>query len=194
VDKNGWTEMNPLLKRLDKHLTAYRTAIDRLCADRCPSVPDRLRCFAKVQVEVSRLYLDYRLFMQDRSKLEAVATRVRGARHLQWLRHEFDLRKQMEQTLEAWPHWASFEPENAFSQYTGLRTISDYIRSFALHLPEIYEESIRLQKAVAGFLSNRSSQRLVEIELGLQHMGRNHIPFVQSALEWIAAEEQWKDA
>lgn len=187
--------MSLLLRQLDKHLAAYRTAVDQLCAEGCPSIGGRLRCLTSVHVEVSRLYLDYRLFMQSRSKLEAVASRVRGVRPIRSdVRREFELRERMKQILEAWPHWARFHAEHAFSDLNGLRNTSDYIGSFVLHLPEIYEETIRVQKAVAGFLSHLSARRLVEIELGLQHMGRNHILFVLPALEWVSAEEQWNDA
>ena len=35
------------------------------------------------------------------------------------------------------------------------------------------------------------SVQLINLVVGLQHLGRNHISFVHSALEWAAAEDSW---
>jgi hypothetical protein len=64
--------------------------------------------------------------------------------------------------------------------------------SFALHLPEIYEASFRVESYARAFQKSQSSTALASLGVGLQHLGRNHISFVRFALEWAADESSWK--
>jgi len=60
-----------------------------------------------------------------------------------------------------------------------------------LHLPEIYEETVFLEEC-ANILSEQRSRKIaVAMMIGLQHMGRNHISFLQPALDWLSDEEYW---
>jgi len=107
------------------------------------------------------------------------------------IHREKDLRERFHRALESSPHWKYFVPENPFSDHTGLRTLDDYLNGFKHHLPEIYEETFRIESCIKIFLENRSDAVLAHLLVSLQHMGRNHISFVQQTLEWAAEDISW---
>jgi hypothetical protein len=62
-----------------------------------------------------------------------------------------------------------------------------------LHLAEVYEETFRIESCVRSFLKNRNDAVMAHLVVGLEHMGRNHISFVQQALEWAANDLSWAE-
>ena len=62
-----------------------------------------------------------------------------------------------------------------------------------MHLPEIYEETFRVEDCAKDFMTNQSSAFLAQMIVGMEHLGRNHISFVQQALQWASADINWKD-
>jgi hypothetical protein len=107
---------------------------------------------------------------------------------------ERNLREKFRERLESSPCWIHFKPQNPSSADTGLKTLQDYIEKFTLHLPEIYEETLRVEVCAKSFLNNHNDSALAQLVVGLQHLGRNHISFVLQALEWAADEDSWNDS
>jgi hypothetical protein len=70
--------------------------------------------------------------------------------------------------------------------------LEDYLNVFLLHLPEIYEETLRIEALVKAFRKNLDKAVLTRLEVSLEHMARNHISFVRFALEWAADESSWE--
>jgi len=105
---------------------------------------------------------------------------------------ERHLRDGLRQVLESSVSWQrDFKAENDFSDSTGLRTRGDYAAKITLHLPEIYEESFRVEALAKRFLQSHTNGTLEDLAVGLQHLGRNHIGFVLQTLEWAADEGSW---
>ncbi len=74
-----------------------------------------------------------------------------------------------------------------------LTTLEEYLNSIELHLPEIYGETLRIEIDGREFLQTNDSGSLAYLLVGLEHAGRNHISFVQRALDWLADEDSWED-
>lgn len=89
--------------------------------------------------------------------------------------------------------WDCFCTQNAFSPSSGLWTRRDYLENLSLHLPEIYEETIRTEENTRIFLSTRSRRALSDATVGMQHLAVHHISFAIQALQWMAEESSWLD-
>lgn len=133
--------------------------------------------------------------MKTFSAMTAVSSKGNGERFQMDTLREKSLRENLLQRLESSTCWSRcFKPENSFSELTGLRSRQDYIDKLTLHLPEIYEESFRVEACTKDFLARREGSTLAQLAVGLQHRGRNHISFVLQALEWVADEDSWEDS
>lgn len=187
-------DLKDQLRKLVSNLASYREAVDRLLS---PDVPDgrkwREQLF-DILISVAQLYLDYLLLIRELPAIEAASK----ASVQEVLRantgREARLRKRLKDRLESVPHWNHFDPQNAFSELTGLRTRQDYINRFVLHLPEIYEESLRVEDRTKAFLTDLGHSSLMELAVGMEHIGRNHISFVLQALEWAVDDGSWDES
>jgi hypothetical protein len=128
------------LEKLQLDTASYRESVDKIFSAVPLSLGDWQRYFFDVLICASQLYLDYLLVTKELPTLEAVSKASTYDSFEADIGRESILRKRLREKLESSPHWTHFSPENPFSEVTGLRTLQDYIDSFALHLPEIYEE------------------------------------------------------
>ena len=181
------------LEKINSDLTSYREAFDQLVSVATTTPADwRQRLFA-ILICASQLYLDYLLAMRDLPALEAVSSEVRSVPVRANTLRERELREQLQQKLRSSSSWNhSFQPKNPFSELTGLRGLQDYTERFTLHLPEIYEETLRVETCIKDFTASHDDSALAQIIVGLQHLGRNHISFVLQALEWAGDEDGWE--
>ena len=147
--------------------------------------------FFKLLVCVSRLYLDYLLLVGELSKLHAQRGSTSNLIHAD-VAKEGLLRDHFTERLQSLPCWAHFHPKIPFSELTGLRTLADYMNSFTLHLPEIYEETLQAEQYAKRLLAD-SGDSGDYLTVSLEHLGRNHISFVLQALQWAADENTWRD-
>jgi hypothetical protein len=110
-------------------------------------------------VSTSQLNLDCVLIIRsDMPKLEKVSRRARTIEPLRaYIDREILLGQRFSNRLESLNCWFWFEPENAFSEVTGLHTLQDYANNLALHLPEIYEETFCVEKYVRSFRQNQNA-------------------------------------
>ncbi len=183
------------LEKLSSDLVSYRKIVDRIFSADSLDLRQWQRYFFDVLISVSQLYLDYLLVMKEVPALEAVSSkRPRFDIVSTDIHRERILRKRLREQLESSPHWVHFRPQNPFSEDTGLRTLQDYIDKFALHLPEIYEETFRVELCTKKFITTHSDSALAQLIVGLEHLGRNHISFVQQALAWAADEISWDES
>jgi hypothetical protein len=180
------------LRKLRRDLITYRETVDLIFS--LPSSEPEVwrRAFFDILICASQLYLDYLIVMRDSSSFDKISFEDSRQDILQAdIKREQELRKRLREALESCPPWNRFSPEHAFSNATGLRTSQDYINNFALHLPEIYEETFRVEGCVESFLASPDNSVLVDMIVGLQHMGRNHISLLQPALQWVTEEHLW---
>lgn len=172
---------------------AYRAAIDQVFSVPLAEPEAAREYFFDLLLAVSQLYLDYLLVVRDQPAIEKAAAasdhrfeRIRRDSH-----REMELRERFRKRLEVLPCWEYFEPFDAFANYTGLRTLADYIASFVIQLPEAYEESFRVERYAQSLLEGASGP-IEELILSLQHMGLHHLTFVRYALEGAAKEGNWR--
>ena len=187
--------MNSLLEKLQLDLVSYRAAVDKVFSLAIAKPADWQQGLREILICASQLYLDYLLVIKNLPAMEAISSNDdSGLIRADTLREKI-LREKLQQTLESstcWNH--DFKPENSFSELTGLWSRRDYTDKLTLHLPEIYEESFRVEACTKDFLASHDGSALAQLVVGLQHLGRNHIGFVLQALEWAADEDSWVES
>lgn len=187
--------MNNQLDKLQTDLIGYRQAVDQIFSPALTTPKSWQECISEILISASQLYLDYLLVMKNLPAMEAVSSKGDGGRVRVDTLREKALRERLQQKLESSTCWdRHFKPENSFSELTGLRSRRDYTDRLTLHLPEIYEESFRVEACAKDFLASHDGSTLAQLVVGLQHLGRNHISFVLQALEWVADEDSWEES
>lgn len=182
--------MQELLNKIISDTSDYRESVDKIF-----STTTLHGCFSEILMRTSELYLDYRLFIKYLPDLEAAS--IDGDDHDVFHTNrgrEREFRQRLTKGLELSHQWTLFKPIVALSSLIGLRTQQDYLNNFRLHLPEIYEETFRVEECVTAFSASRQSSVLAALTISFQHMGRNHILFLMPALEWAADEDSWEEA
>ena len=183
------------LEKLQVDLIDYRRAVDNIFSSALTEPADWQQRLSEILICASQLYLDYLLAMKNLPAMEAVSSKGGSGLVRVNTLQEKALRSKLQQTLESSPCWSQrFKPENPFSESTGLRSRRDYTDRLTLHLPEIYEETFRVEACAKKFLARHDASALVQLVVGLQHLGRNHISFVLQALEWAADEGSWDES
>ena len=184
--------MNNQLEKLQRDLVSYREAVENVFSSALAKPTEWQQCFREILICASQLYLDYLLVMKNLPAMEAVSSKDDSDRVRVDTVREKILREKLQQRLESSTCWSHhFKPENSFSELTGLRSLRDYADKLTLHLPEIYEESFRVEACTKDFLASHDGSALAQLVVGLQHLGRNHISFALQALEWAADEDSW---
>jgi hypothetical protein len=189
---------DPMLDQLEKlqiDLSGFREAVDRIFSPTLITPESWQACFQEILISASKLYLDYLLVMKNLSAMEIASSKSSSTGHLRvdTLR-ERNLRERLKHELQSSHSWNHFRPQNPFSGLTGLHTTQDYTDRLTLHLPEIYEETFRVEAYTKTFLANHDGPTLARLAVGLQHLGRNHIAFVLQPLEWVADEGSWDES
>lgn len=183
------------LEKLQVDLGGYREAVDQIFSPALTTSKGWQACISEILIWTAQLYLDYLLIMKNLPAIEAVLSKGDGGRVRVDTLREKTLREKLQQRLESSTCWSRhFKPENSFSELTGLRSRRDYTDRLTLHLPEIYEESFRVEACTKNFLTSHDGSALAQLVVGLQHLGRNHISFVLQALEWVADEDSWEES
>ncbi len=73
-----------------------------------------------------------------------------------------------------------------------LKGKKDYIDLLALHLPEIYDETIRLEDWLHRLTLDPSEAVLTRAIVSAEHLSKNHIGYVLPALEWLIDINAWQ--
>jgi hypothetical protein len=186
------THMHNQIVKLISDLGNYREAVDQIFSGAIQKPEDCPRYFLGIQISVSQLYLDDLLLRRELDTFAGTPDE-----ETDWKRPSIDtrreaaLRERLRKQMEAWSWWDCFRLKDAFSDQTGLLTQEDYLQSFWLHLPEIYEETVRVEECAKRFLLKRSESALACVEIGMQHICRHHVSFVLPALERAADEDRW---
>lgn len=183
------------LEKLQLDLADYREAVDDIFSSSLTEPAECQQRFREILICASRLYLDYQVVMKSLPDLEVFSSSATAPIFRVDTLREKALRGKLRQKLETSSCWSHrFNPENPFSELTGLRSRRDYTDRLSLHLPEIYEETFRVEACTKEFLASHDGSALAQLVVGLQHLGRNHISFVLQALEWAADEDSWEES
>jgi hypothetical protein len=182
------------LDKLQVDLVGYRKAVDQIFSPALTTPKDWRECFLGILICTSQLYVDYLLVMKNLPVMGGMSKSGSSDQLRADMARERDLRKRLKDELESSPCWSHFLPENPFAGLTGLHTRQDYVDRFTLHLPEIYEETFRVEAYTKNFMGNHSAAALARISVALQHLGRNHIIFVLQPLEFASDEDSWNES
>jgi hypothetical protein len=186
--------MHNHLEKLLSDLVSYREAVDQIFSPAHRTHRGWQQCFLDILICTSQLYLDYLLVTKSLHALEADASESGRADVVSAnIAHEMRLRAELRNKLTSSSTWLGFTPENSFSDLTGLHELQDYVNNLTLHLPEIYEETFRIEICTKDFLTSHNNSVLAQLAISLQHIGRNHISFVLQVLEWVADEDSWDE-
>ena len=172
---------------------AYRTTVDRIFSDPLAEPEAAQEYFFDLLIAVCQLYLDYLLVIKDQTEIERSASLAdHGFKRIPSdTDRQMELRERLRKRLETLPCWEYFEPFDAFGDYTGLRTLKDYIARFVGELPDAYEETFRVEQYAKGLLDGAGCP-VEPLIVALEHMGRNHLTFVRYALEGAANSSNWR--
>jgi hypothetical protein len=188
------------LEMLQRNAATYRTVMDRIFSDPPGSAEGERRYFFDLLICVSRLYRDWLCLGEELSSLpverelgKARSGRSSAGEPAEQISSEVLRWDALTRQLAGLGCWTWFKREIPFSELTGLHTLDDYLHAFSLHLPEIYEETMRVERYAGMVIESPKSSVVSPLMVGLEHLARNHISFVQPALQWAADEGSWSD-
>lgn len=186
-------DRSKVLQKLLGTLTSYREMVDRLFSESLLEPKDWRAYFSDLLISVSQLHLGCLIFVHNSYGFEAGSSFISTDRLPKIdISREQSFRSKLRAYLESRIFWDDFHPEDASLMPIELRTAQDYLDNLSLHLPEIYEESLRIEGYVNVFRESSSGLVFTSVIVGLQHISRNHIAFVQPTLEWISNEDLWE--
>lgn len=184
--------MRDRLVELNVNLVRFRKAVEILLSHNLTTPQNWQSCFSEISISTALLYADYVVIVAAIRNAEPMTSGEFIGENVQTDHvHELRLREELKQRLEAPSSWPGFAPRNPFSKVTGLLTLNDYASSLILHLPEIYEETFRVEAYLRDFLTAGSGDALTRLLVTLQHLGKNHALFLLQPLEWAGDEDCW---
>jgi hypothetical protein len=192
------------LDELASDARSYRSAVNRVFSRKLTAPRSCAHYFFEVLVRTSRLYGDYLLLreLERTVSTKPSAGKRAGPQHRldkkskgpdKILVKEFRVRTKLEERLKSLSCWSASDPFNAFAAENNLRTKADYVANLALHLPEIYAETIRVEtyisqaQAAGGF----TDWSLADLLVGLEHAA-HHASYCRHALEVLSNEGSWR--
>jgi hypothetical protein len=187
------TQMKELLHKLADDCAKYREAVDRVFTIDIDTPAAFRSWLLDCLTCTSQMYLDHLHVLRALTGFEADPAAPDDDLDRADYKFEHSLRKGLRERLASSTSWSHFHPDTPLAVKMGLRTTQDYINSFALHLPEVYEETHRLERCARATAISRSQLALAELEVSLKHAAHNHICFVQPAMQWAMNEDNWDD-
>ena len=186
--------MDEIFDQISRDCRSYREAVDQIFTADILEFHGWQRCLLSIQVGIAQLQLDRLHLIQKTAVLETISVKAVPQKLLSHdTKREMDLRNRLKGSLDSLPFWTRFKDRNPVAELSGLRSVHDYIQSFQLHLPEIYEETIFVEHYSSAFRGTQSNSALTWMLTGLEHLGRNHSYFVQPALDWASDEDSWTE-
>lgn len=176
-----------LLERVIVHSVDYRTRFADVSASFSQGLSPQQSLF-ELLIATSELYLDCLLVLRVLPSLHGHA--VDGAevtKDAGDASREMHLRQHLRGTLDGSRSWSYLDLKHPLAE-DNLATQEDYINNYALHLPEIHEETYQVEQYARDFIQTRNNLALVDLEIGLRHLAFNHAIFVLPALQWPSTE------
>jgi len=69
--------------------------------------------------------------------------------------------------------------------------LEDYTSTLALHLPEIYGETLKMEESLGRFRFKKDFSAIAELIVGLVHIA-HHVSYCHYALEILSDEWRWR--
>lgn len=185
------------IQRLPMDTLRFRESINSLLSDIWTEPLMFCDHLYEVWLAVSRLYLDqveiHKCTIDDLEAGMGVSGLLATANRVDELAAtESQVRVRLRTYLEQLTIWDCYDAKNAIPISRGLKSKEDYIGVLALHLPEVYAETIRLEHCAHKLLADPSKEALSQAIVSAEHLGKNHISYVLPALEWLTDCDAWQ--
>ena len=187
------------LSEIEHDLRDYRTAVNRIFSRRLTMPRDCRKYFLSVFTSALKLYLDSLMMKEleaslSTSELESADKPDLGLRAAppreRHIMREHRMRQRFKDRLESLAGWSQFDPTNAFADENQLRTRADYVRALGLHVPEIYEEALLLERRVRCLHDKEHPFNITDFIVRLEHVA-HHVSYCHYALEILSQEYHW---
>ena len=183
------------LSELDSNACSYRSTVNRIFSRKLTTPRHCARYFFDVLKRTSRLYEAY-LTLREMEPTIATGPDPDEANRT---RRRFDVgeesgfRERLRKRLELLPCWSQFDPNNPFVEENQLGRPADYIANLALHLPEIYGETVMLENCAHQALQQGlvTDSCLADLVVRLDHAA-HHVSYCRYALEILSYEDNWR--
>ena len=172
-----------MLQQVIDHCVDYRASFALVFAAFSTGISPQEALF-NLLVVTTRLYLDCLLILRHSSALHRLALDDSETADVgSDVTREMELRKQFRVVMEGSKSWSflTLDHPMAFPQF---RTQEAYLNHYALHLPEMHEETFFLEECAQRLIKSLSSKALVDLEIGLKHLCFNHAIFAMPILQW----------
>jgi hypothetical protein len=150
-------------------LLGYRDAVDQIFSLQLAEPESWRLAFLNILICTSQLYLDYLIVMRDSAVFESLSS-ANSREDFPGIdiKRERALREQLQEHLELRLPWIRFSAGDGLSELSGLKAPQDYINSLGLHLPEIYEETFRVESCLTRLIAKPTDSGFACLIVGLQ--------------------------
>lgn len=184
--------MNEVLGKLTSQLLEYRRSLDEIYSSPLSSRSAFRRYLSNLLICLAEIYASSLAAASKLSQAEIPRDQVKGFLVRSNVGREQTLRTEFRNRLVSVRAWRHFAPEPELSVRADLHALQDYLNEFTLHLPEIYEESFRLEEYAKVLLNRPTQYAATGMLTSLEHISHHHIIFVLPALQWAANPRAWK--
>lgn len=189
--------LKDILISIDADSNQYRTSFNRIYSRQLETPGSCIKYFYELLVITSKLYIDCLNLRNCENKFYdtvnvplATSPTVRKLPRLKFT-HGKDARLKFNNKISSLPCWGSFDPSNEFSSNNLLKTHRDYINSLQIHLPDIYDESIRINVCVRNIVAGKGDHSFEELLVRLEHVA-HHASYCRHTLELLSHWAQWE--
>lgn len=177
-------------RQLVLHTQDFRRVADQLFTLDVTSCDAIRSHFLKLLLSTSQLYMDCIQFTVELPSL--YANSFGGAcKHIaeSQLQRERDYRERYRRIVESLP-WQHFRRHEMYT-LLGLNSAEKYQTNLSLHIPEMYEESFRVETYAGRLSRSTPKSSLSELEVNFSHLADNHAVFALPALKGMSEDVCW---
>jgi len=175
---------------MSDHLREYRASADVLFERKITTEDEAREYFFHLLLCATRVYLDFLLVLDALPVLYATAGRKTKTESVQSdVTREMAYRRRYTTSLSELPFY-KFKP-SGLAELTFKWVHEDYFNSLCLHVPEIYEETFRLETYLASFQTGARQTELTKLEIAFRHVAENHCTFLLTVLQDLVIEGNW---
>ena len=143
--RTSMPDMTDALVKLRSWLLTYRQSLDEIFSAPPSTRSDCREYFSNLLLCLAQLYALSLMIARDLSETEIPGVRSEGLPISGNAGREHSLRIAFGARLASLRCWRYFDPEPVLPVRADLHVLEDYLNDFTLHLPEIHEETFRLE-------------------------------------------------
>ncbi len=174
--------MTDQLKRLHADLGNYRRTLDWVISLPQPSPDECRNCCFQLLRDLSKIHSSALDVLEMLYRYEVPNARAKGEFVRSDIQREAELRTRLRDRLRSWTCWESLVAERSWASVAGLASIEDFVECLSLHLPEIHEETLRIERYLELLSVKPTGRSVAGLTTALDHVVFHHLCFVFPAL------------